>query len=94
MSCNRLICLAVRVDWNTEELARAIGEHRDGTNEVEESSIRRRFPAYRIDPGLRRASKPCIVVDQGGVILAWCLPDVFSHDRQASDEHCREPHLT
>ena len=39
-------------------------------------------------------SKPCIVVDQGGVILAWCLPDVFSHDRQASDEHCREPHLT
>jgi hypothetical protein len=49
-----------------------------------ESSLRRRYPPRNKSAADDTMSRPCIIVDMHGTILAWYLPGILKDSRQVN----------
>ncbi|KAF9230690.1 hypothetical protein BU15DRAFT_83314 [Melanogaster broomeanus] len=60
-------------------MAESLGPNETGTNEQKEQSLKERFP---VEEAKEMISDPTLLLDQTGVVLAWYLPGVLSHEFQ------------
>ncbi|KAF9230587.1 hypothetical protein BU15DRAFT_69073 [Melanogaster broomeanus] len=62
-------------------MAESLGPNETGTNEQKEQSLKERFP---LEEAKEMILDPTLLLDQTGVVLAWYLPGVLSHEFQVS----------
>ena len=76
------IALAVVVNWDAERYASRLpkkaSKKETKAYQERETSLRKRYPPLN---GVE-VSRPCIIVDMHGVILAWYLPGILKDSRQ------------
>jgi hypothetical protein len=74
--------LAVVVNWDAQRYASRLPKKAPNketkSSQERETSLRKRYPPLN---GVE-VSKPCIIVDMHGVILAWYLPGILKDPRQ------------
>ncbi|KIJ12099.1 hypothetical protein PAXINDRAFT_83472 [Paxillus involutus ATCC 200175] len=70
--------LTATIDIDSKRLANALSPKDYGTKQKREDELLHRFPTSP----LPYIMKPSVLVDNGGVILAWSLPGVLSPDIQ------------
>src|ERR1700723_768176 len=71
----------VRVSWDADQYADALGSRPSGHGEAVEQAILNRYP---IDPEHNGRFIPdsCIIHDRNGKILYWYLPDALTPDKK------------
>jgi hypothetical protein len=80
-----VIASAVVVDWDAVRYSKklpkvaSVTAKRSMTAQKKEESLRKRYPPL----GEVKVSRPCIITDAHGVILAWYLPGILIDSRQA-----------
>ncbi|KAH8993771.1 hypothetical protein EDB92DRAFT_1815426 [Lactarius akahatsu] len=74
------IIQAVKIEWDATHYADKLPKKQEkpGTvaTDTKEASMRRQYPLWNVSAADIPISRPCIVVDMQGVILAWHLPGI------------------
>jgi hypothetical protein len=78
----------VEIDWDATRYADKLPKKpaNPGTQaaEASEASLRRQYPPRDDSAAGVPISRPCIIVDMQGIILAWYLPGILKDSRQVS----------
>ncbi|KAH9012162.1 hypothetical protein EDB85DRAFT_2159236 [Lactarius pseudohatsudake] len=77
----------VKIEWDATRYADKLPKKQERPGMVaadaKEASMRRQYPPRNDSAADIPISRPCIVVDMQGVILAWHLPGILSDSRQS-----------
>ncbi|KAH9051044.1 hypothetical protein EDB87DRAFT_1695959 [Lactarius vividus] len=77
----------VKIEWDATHYAERLPKKfpRPGTaaTDASEAIIRRQYPPQNDSAANVPISRPCIVVDMQGVILAWHLPGILNDSQQS-----------
>lgn len=78
----------MKIEWDVtryaEKLPRKPANAGTKAAQASEASLQRRYPPRGDSAAEVPMSRPCIIVDMQGIILAWHLPGILKDSRQAS----------
>ena len=59
----------------------------ESMSEERENGLRERYNRINSGGSWVAGNSPCTVIDRGGKIIIWCLPELFSQTRQVCSIH-------
>ena len=78
----------MKIEWDAtryaDKLPKKLARPGTAAAKTQEAIMRRQYPPRNDSAADIPISRPCIVVDMQGVILAWHLPGILTDSRQVS----------